>query len=77
MEAVKILEKPSSVRWNHDEEADVLYLSVGKPSAALGVDVGEGVVLRYDEARGEVVGVTLTGLRARLLKNLPGGRRRK
>jgi uncharacterized protein YuzE len=77
MEAVKILEKPSSVRWNYDEEADVLYLSVGKPSAALGVDVGEGVVLRYDEARGEVVGVTLIGLRARLLKHLPGGHRRK
>jgi len=28
-------------------------------------------VLRYDEERGEVVGLTLVGLRERLLKNLP------
>ena len=77
MEAVKILEKPASVRWNYDEEADVLYLSVGKPRPALGVDIGDGVVLRYDEPRGEVVGLTLVGLRAKLLSRLPSGTRRK
>ncbi len=71
MEALKILEKPGEISWDYDEEADVLYLSVGKPQPALGVDIGEGVVLRYDEEHGEVVGLTLVGLRERLLKNLP------
>jgi uncharacterized protein YuzE len=70
METVKILEKPSSITWDYDEEADVLYLSVGEPQPALGLDIGEGVIIRYDEARKEVVGLTLLGLRARLLKNL-------
>ncbi|HEY4688570.1 MAG TPA: DUF2283 domain-containing protein [Anaerolineae bacterium] len=70
MEAVKILEKPASITWDYDEDADVLYLSVGEPQPALGVDIGEGIVLRYDEARREVVGLTLIGLRARLLKGL-------
>ena len=65
MEAVKILEKPGSLEWDYDAEADVLYLSLGAPHAAEGVDVGEGVVLRYDPERREVV-----GLRARLLKEL-------
>ncbi len=71
MEAViKILEKPAEVRWDYDEEADVLYLSVGDPRPAVGVDIGEGVVARYDEESKEVVGVTLIGLRARLLREL-------
>lgn len=70
MEAVKILEKPAAINWDYDEEADVLYLSIGKPQPAVGVDIGEGVILRYDETRQEVVGLTLIGLRARLLKSL-------
>jgi uncharacterized protein YuzE len=70
MEAVKILEKPSSITWDYDEEADVLYLAIGEPQPAVGLDIGEGVIVRYDEARREVVGLTLMGLRARLLKSL-------
>jgi len=71
MEAVKILEKATSLDWDYDEEADVLYLSMGQPGPAVGVDIGDGVVLRYDEARREVVGLTLIGLRERLMRSLP------
>jgi uncharacterized protein YuzE len=70
MEAIRILEKPAAISWDYDEEADVLYLSVGAPRPAVGVDIGEGIVLRYDEAQREVVGLTLIGLRARLLEGL-------
>jgi uncharacterized protein YuzE len=70
MLAVSILEKPTEVNWDYDAEADVLYLSIGEPQPALGVDIGEGVILRYDEARKEVVGLDLIGLRTRLLKGL-------
>lgn len=70
MEAVKILEKPTQLTWDYDEEADVLYLSIGQPQPAVGVDVGEGVILRYDETRREVVGLTVLGLRARLMEGL-------
>ena len=52
--------------------SDVLYLSVGEPQPAAGIDIGEGVILRYDEARKEVAGLTLIGLRARLLKGQVG-----
>jgi len=72
MEAIRILEKPTTITWDYDEEADVLYLSIGEPQPAVGMDIGEGVILRYDEARKEVVGLTLIGLRARLLKGLAG-----
>jgi uncharacterized protein YuzE len=70
MEALKILEKPDVIQWDYDAEADVLYLSIGDARPALGVDIGEGVVLRYDDVRKEVVGLTLIGLRARLSKGL-------
>jgi uncharacterized protein YuzE len=68
METVKIFEKPSVVNWDYDEEADVLYLSVGQPQPAVGIDIGEGVILRYNEENQEVVGITLIGLRAGLMK---------
>jgi len=70
MEVLKILERPQEIDWDYDEEADVLYLSVGKPQPAIGIDIGEGVVVRYDEAHKEVVGITLIGLRDRVLKGI-------
>jgi uncharacterized protein YuzE len=60
----------AAVAWDYDGEADVLYLSVGEPRPAIGVDVGDGVVLRYNEAANELVGLTVIGLRARLQSGL-------
>ncbi len=74
METLKILEKSDSISWDYDEEADVLYLSVREPKPATGVDIGEGVILRLDENRKEIVGLTLIGLKARLLKELNGNK---
>lgn len=51
METLRILERPEGIVWDYDEEADVVYLSIGGPRAAGGVDIGEGVVVRYDEGR--------------------------
>jgi uncharacterized protein YuzE len=73
MEAVKILERKERVDWDYDEEADVLYLSIGKPRKATGVDIGDGVVVRYDEKKREVVGLTILGVRARLVESLEKG----
>ncbi|MBM3334140.1 DUF2283 domain-containing protein [Candidatus Sumerlaeota bacterium] len=70
MEALKILEKPGEITWDYDEEADVLYLSIGEPRSAAAVDIGEGVIIRYDEKERVVAGLTLIGLRTRLLKGL-------
>ncbi len=70
MEALKILERPGELTWDYDEEADVLYISIGEPRQTLGVDIGDGMILCYDETQKEVVGLTLIGLRERLLKGL-------
>ena len=70
MEVVKILEKPQEINWDYDEEADVLYISIGKPQPAVSVDTGEGVLVRYDEVHKQVIGLTFIGLRDRLLKGI-------
>jgi uncharacterized protein YuzE len=70
MEALKILEGKPQLDWEYDEEADVLYISVGKPRPAMGVDIGEGVIVRWDEKKKEIVGLTIIGLRARLTEGI-------
>jgi uncharacterized protein YuzE len=70
MEMLKILDKKENLNWDYDEEADVLYISIGKPAKALGLDSGEGVILRYQEDTGEIVGVTIMGVRERAVASL-------
>ncbi len=72
MEALRILEGRPALNWEFDEEADVLYISVGEPRPAVGTDIGEGVIVRYDEKEREVVGITIIGFRARTLQSISG-----
>jgi uncharacterized protein YuzE len=71
-DAITIPAQPTALNWDYDEEADVLYLSVGDPRPAVGIDIGEGLVIRFDEAEQSVVGLTVIGLRARTLQALSG-----
>lgn len=50
----------------HGRKPVGIYISFGKPMPALGVDVGEGVIVRYDEKAREVVGLTLIGVGKRM-----------
>jgi len=70
MEAIKILEKRENLNWDYDEEADVLYISIGKPQEAIGIDIGDGAIMRYIEETGEIVGLTLLGVKERVLTAL-------
>lgn len=72
MEPLKMPARSSSVTWEYDREADVLYLSFGDSRPVVGVDIGDGLVLRYDEARQELAGLTVIGLRTRLIQGLNG-----
>lgn len=64
---MKVFErKDVPLDWDYDNDADTLYLSFGKPKAAVGLDIGEGIVVRYDEEAKEVVGLTIVGMGRRL-----------
>jgi len=64
MAAVKIPPQAQSV-INYDEEADVLYVSFGKPRKAEGIDIGDGTILRVDPETGQIVGITILDFKKR------------
>lgn len=73
MEAVKVFDKKDApLDWEYDDDADTLYLSFGKPKPATGVDIGQGVIVRYDEQAREVVGLTIVGVGRRLEEYVKG-----
>jgi uncharacterized protein YuzE len=47
------------IQFHYDREADVLYLSVGKPQRAKTVEMGEDFILRLHPKTGQVVGITI------------------
>lgn len=70
MDPMKLLETGTELDWSYDDDADVLYVSFGAPRKAVGIDIGDGVIVRYDEQADEVVGVTILGLRSRTERQL-------
>lgn len=56
--------KPEKLDIEYDERSDVLYISIGKPKGADDSESQEGVVMR--SRKGELVGITIVGLKNRL-----------
>ncbi|MEG4171999.1 MULTISPECIES: DUF2283 domain-containing protein [unclassified Microcoleus] len=67
---VKILEDPTTITGFYDREADVLYISLGEPREGVAVDISDGAIARYHEDSETIVGITLIGLRHRVLEEL-------
>ena len=63
METLK-LEKPKEINWEYDENADVLYISFGEPKSALTLDLGNGILARYDKDSNKMVGFSIVGLKS-------------
>jgi uncharacterized protein YuzE len=54
---------------SYDADADVLYLSIGKPRRAVGEQTPEGHVVHFDEETEEFCGVTIIGVQEILAEN--------
>ena len=75
--------KIAGIEFDHvvyDRDADVLYLAVGEPKAAIDFDESpEGHYLRYDES-GALLGITIVNARrilereGKIVISLPGRR---
>ena len=70
MEALKLQEHQSNLNWDYDAEADVLYISIGEPRVAEGIDIGEGIIVRVSPQDNEVVGLTIIGLSKRVMEKM-------
>jgi uncharacterized protein YuzE len=44
---------------SYDKQADVMYLSFGKPEKAVGEEIEEGIFCRYKPDTKELVGLTV------------------
>ena len=64
MEKLK-LNDGQPLSWSYDEDADVLYISIGEPRPSLAIDMGDLLVL---EAGGEMTGITIVNARRKLEK---------
>lgn len=73
MDPMELIRRHPDLSATYDDEADVLYLSFGPPRPADGIDLGGGTVLLYDDVAGQVVGLTLIGLRRQLERELAAG----
>jgi hypothetical protein len=70
METLKILKNRRNINWDYNDETDIFYLTIGNPQNAIGMDIGEGLIVYYDESQKEIIGLNLTGLRKKVLKKL-------
>jgi uncharacterized protein YuzE len=70
METLNISEKKNKIKWDYDAEADVLYISFGKPEYAEGIDIGEGTIIRIRPDSQEITGVTILNPVNRTLASL-------
>ncbi len=58
--------KPEKLDIDYDSESDVLYISLGKPREADDtIEPQDGVIVR--SRKDEVVGITIIGLKKRLI----------
>ena len=60
------------VQFHYDREADVLYLSIGKPQKAKTIEIGEDFVLRLHPKSGQVVGMTIINFSKHFPQLRPG-----
>ena len=59
------MDKADLMQVAYDAQADVLYVSIGQPRAAISQEIGDDVLLRVDPESGEVVGLTILNLSTR------------
>lgn len=66
---------------DYDEDADVLYISLGQPKPAISIEVNDGDLMRVDPFTDELVGITVLDFKERHLErgheksSYNGGRR--
>ncbi len=68
-----MIEKKKNLQWDYDAEADVLYITIGIPVKAEGVDIGKGTIVRVDPESNEIVGFTIINPLKRTLQELKVG----
>ena len=58
----------SKMSFSYDKEADVFYLSIGRPKKSISREIDDGVLLRLDSKSKKITGLTIMDFEARFQK---------
>ena len=64
-------QKIDQLTVSYDKEADVLYITEGRPQEALGEMVGDGVIVRRDVKSKAIIGFTIIDFTEHFSKSKP------
>lgn len=53
------MDKDSQINLHYDEEADVMYISFGKPVPSTTILAERGILIRVDESENRLSGITI------------------
>lgn len=59
------------IRVSYDKDADVLYMSEGKPCQAICKMLDDGIIVRKDPKTKEIVGFTIVDFISHFSKSIP------
>jgi len=57
------------LNFDYEGEVDVLYVSFGKSTKVIGEDLGNGVIISYNEENDNLVGMALIEIKKRIIIN--------
>lgn len=55
--------------FSYDKEADVFYLSIGRPKKSVSREIDDGILLRFDPKNKKITGLTIINFQARFNKS--------
>lgn len=56
----------TEIKYDYDQEEDILYLSIGEPRPSITKEIEEGILIREDIKTGELTGVTILDYKERI-----------
>ena len=58
-----------TLNFDYEGEVDVVYVSFGKSTKVIGEDLGNGVIISYNEENDNLVGMALIEIKKRIIIN--------
>ena len=62
--------KDLDLKISYDDEADILYISFGKPRPGIAVEANDDNFIRVDPYTDRIVGITILNFRERFVEKL-------
>jgi len=55
------------IKLNYDDQADVLYISIGDPRPGIAIEANDGNFIRYAQGTDKIIGITILDFAERFI----------